>query len=333
MTLAALLAGVSAGIGLIWWIRRSHVRRARSERELLMREAQRDLEHSEVEEQQLREQTEAELEREATEELDTQQNEINDYSAGIEEREKVLRLRETDVGELTKEVQTREAAVQEQNEELKRLRKEREAVVNQSQGKLEEVSGMAAEDAIGRLIEERVEKAEHQGQVYIRSHEELVKEDAANDAARIMGTVVDRYAGVSHLERVQNAIPIPDERTLSAFAAPDSPSHAAFTEAIGCELYCDETAGTATVRGDDPLGREVARRVLRQIANRSIHAPDRVRGVAKQVKSEIGYNRRQRATLRGLGIRRMGRVVEVEDTPSVRGMIDKVSHLIVVVED
>lgn len=53
----------------------------------------------------------------------------------------------------------------------------------------------------------------------------------------------------------------------------------------------------------------------------------------KQVKSEIGYNRRQRATLRGLGIRRIHRVVEVEDTPSVRGMINKVSHLITVLED
>jgi large subunit ribosomal protein L30 len=53
----------------------------------------------------------------------------------------------------------------------------------------------------------------------------------------------------------------------------------------------------------------------------------------KQVKSEIGYNRRQRATLRGLGIRRLHKVVEVEDTPSVRGMIDKVSHLVTVLED
>ena len=52
-----------------------------------------------------------------------------------------------------------------------------------------------------------------------------------------------------------------------------------------------------------------------------------------QVKSEIGYNRRQRATLRGLGIRRLHQVVEVEDTPSTRGMIYKVSHLIRVVED
>jgi large subunit ribosomal protein L30 len=52
----------------------------------------------------------------------------------------------------------------------------------------------------------------------------------------------------------------------------------------------------------------------------------------KQTKSEIGYDQRQRATLRGLGLRRMNQIVEVEDTPAVRGMIDKVRHLIVLVE-
>ncbi len=53
----------------------------------------------------------------------------------------------------------------------------------------------------------------------------------------------------------------------------------------------------------------------------------------KQVKSAIGYDRRQRATLRGLGIRRLHQVVEVEDTPAVRGMINKVTHLVFVLED
>ena len=53
----------------------------------------------------------------------------------------------------------------------------------------------------------------------------------------------------------------------------------------------------------------------------------------KQVRSEIGYPERQRATLRGLGVRRLHRVVEVEDTPAIRGMIDKVNHLVVVLED
>jgi large subunit ribosomal protein L30 len=50
------------------------------------------------------------------------------------------------------------------------------------------------------------------------------------------------------------------------------------------------------------------------------------------VKSEIGYDRRQRATLRGLGFRRLNQTVDVEDTPAVRGMINKVIHLVVVEE-
>jgi large subunit ribosomal protein L30 len=48
------------------------------------------------------------------------------------------------------------------------------------------------------------------------------------------------------------------------------------------------------------------------------------------VKSAIGHDRRQRATLRGLGLRRLQHVVEIEDTPAVRGMIQKVRHLVVV---
>lgn len=50
------------------------------------------------------------------------------------------------------------------------------------------------------------------------------------------------------------------------------------------------------------------------------------------VKSQIGYDRRQRATLRGLGFRRLNQTVDVEDTPAVRGMINKVIHLVVVEE-
>jgi len=48
----------------------------------------------------------------------------------------------------------------------------------------------------------------------------------------------------------------------------------------------------------------------------------------RQVKSGIGYAQDQRATLRGLGFRRMNQVVELEDTPSVRGMVNKVAHLV-----
>lgn len=50
------------------------------------------------------------------------------------------------------------------------------------------------------------------------------------------------------------------------------------------------------------------------------------------LKSSIGYPRRQKDTIRALGLRRLGDVVEKDDTPAVRGMVNKVSHLLQVDE-
>ena len=46
------------------------------------------------------------------------------------------------------------------------------------------------------------------------------------------------------------------------------------------------------------------------------------------IKSDIGYVKGQRRTLRALGFHRLGEMVEHNDSPSVLGMIDKVSHLV-----
>ena len=52
----------------------------------------------------------------------------------------------------------------------------------------------------------------------------------------------------------------------------------------------------------------------------------------KQIKSGIGYPKDQKATLVALGLRKISQVVEIEDTPSMRGMLRKVHHLVSVVE-
>jgi large subunit ribosomal protein L30 len=49
-------------------------------------------------------------------------------------------------------------------------------------------------------------------------------------------------------------------------------------------------------------------------------------------KSPIGYSRRQKGTVRALGLRRMHQMVEQKDTSVIRGMIAKVSHLVTVEE-
>jgi len=53
----------------------------------------------------------------------------------------------------------------------------------------------------------------------------------------------------------------------------------------------------------------------------------------KMIGSLIGCQEKQRATVRGLGLRRMHQVVERQDTPEVRGMVLKVPHLVAIVAE
>ena len=50
------------------------------------------------------------------------------------------------------------------------------------------------------------------------------------------------------------------------------------------------------------------------------------------VRSAIGYTVRQKLTIQALGLHNMGDVVEQDDTPAIRGMVNKVSHLVQVQE-
>lgn len=55
--------------------------------------------------------------------------------------------------------------------------------------------------------------------------------------------------------------------------------------------------------------------------------------VVKQVRSASRRPQDQTATLKGLGLNKMHRTRELEDTPSVRGMVNKISHLVEVIEE
>ena len=55
--------------------------------------------------------------------------------------------------------------------------------------------------------------------------------------------------------------------------------------------------------------------------------------IVKQIRSAIGRKAYQRKTLIGLGLNKMNKEKTLEDTPSVRGMIEKVKHLVVVISN
>jgi large subunit ribosomal protein L30 len=49
-------------------------------------------------------------------------------------------------------------------------------------------------------------------------------------------------------------------------------------------------------------------------------------------KSAIGYTERQKATVKALGFKRLYETIEHEDSPAIRGMVNKISHLLTVEE-
>lgn len=51
-----------------------------------------------------------------------------------------------------------------------------------------------------------------------------------------------------------------------------------------------------------------------------------------QTRSKIGHTVRQKRTLEALGLKRINHTVELEDTPQIKGMVNKVSHLVSVEE-
>ena len=55
--------------------------------------------------------------------------------------------------------------------------------------------------------------------------------------------------------------------------------------------------------------------------------------VVKQIGSPIRRPEKQRQTLIGLGLNKMNKTRELEDTPSVRGMVDKIPHLVKIIEE
>ena len=51
----------------------------------------------------------------------------------------------------------------------------------------------------------------------------------------------------------------------------------------------------------------------------------------KLVRSPIGGSKRQRLTVKGLGLKKLNHVVEINDTPALRGMVQKIPHLVQII--
>ncbi|MEZ4272697.1 MAG: HDIG domain-containing protein [Myxococcota bacterium] len=231
-------------------------------------------------------------------------DELEVYEDELTDREMALQGRHGFVEALRARVKSRGAFLAQQGDDDQQTIRDIERLQQCRQQELERRAEQSGQDVASRLVAEWVGRSRLHAQGKVRRTIEETEQNGTLEARRVMALAVDRYNGVGHLERIQNNFVVPDVATFAAFADPEGATHQAFIETVGGELWIDEPATTLTVRGDDPLGREVARRALQQIINRKIHRPDRVRSVVQQVRGDIERE------VQNAG-RKAGRILEV----------------------
>ncbi|MBI3179640.1 MAG: DUF3552 domain-containing protein [Deltaproteobacteria bacterium] len=224
---------------------------------------------------------------EAADELARTREGLADLESALDEREAIVNEREQRAAGAEDEVEARHGLVAQvlaQGEQLAQECREHEAARLVA---LEAAGNLHRGPAVEQVVAELLADARLRAQKLTRRLEQEWENESASAAARVMAMALERYNGVGHLERIQNTVAIGDAPTLRAFADAAGATHTAFAEGTGCTLVCDETDHSATVRGDDPLAREIARRVLRQIANRNTRDAGEVRKMTAQVKDEV----------------------------------------------
>lgn len=284
---ASVIAGMGAGVLLLSILARGRFKQAARDAAALAAETRTEAagivraaaERASVEGERLAEITAGEIAGE--------RQGLGEYETDLAERERLVESRERQTRDIESRLGEEDRALERWRETGRRLDERSATAQAELLRRLEAIGGLERREAQAQWIKDQVGRAKLRTMMRMRTAEELLENDAVIASRRIMAVAVDRYDGVGHLERSQNTIQVPDRRTLLTLADTGGAAYAAFLEVVGCELWCDEEAQTLTIRGDDPLGREISRRVLRQLANRSISSPQKVRNIAGHVIGEV----------------------------------------------
>jgi len=204
----------------------------------------------------------------------------------LEKKVEVLALKESELVNLEKKVAKQERVAEEKELQLQEL-------ITEQQHKLEEVSGLTAEEARMRLIQDIESKARHEAAKMVRMIEVEAQETAHRKAQMIIASAVQRYAGDYVSEHTVSAVELPSEDMKGRIIGREGRNIRALEAATGVDLIIDDTPETVILSAYSPLRREIAKRSLeRLISDGRIH-PARIEDIVKKVEKEMDVQVRE----------------------------------------
>lgn len=225
----------------------------------------------------------AELEKEVqlrNQKIAQAENKLKQREIGLNQRQEELSRRKIEIEKAQNRIDNQQQALTAREEELERLQlKERE--------KLEELSGLSAEEAKKRLVDSLKDEAKSDAQSYINEIMDDAKMTANKEAKRIVIQSIQRVATETAIENSVTVFHIDNDEVKGRIIGREGRNIRALEAATGVEIIVDDTPEAIVISAFDPVRREICRLALHQlIADGRIH-PARIEEIVAKVRKQV----------------------------------------------
>lgn len=225
----------------------------------------------------------AELEKE----VQQRNSRIQQNENKLKQREISLNQRQEDLGRCKMEIDQYQQRVDNEKKLLSVKQQELDKMQKQEQAKLEELSGLSAEEAKQRLIESLKDQAKLDAASYVNEIMDDAKLNANQQAKKIVIQTIQRVATETAIENSVSVFHIDNDEVKGRIIGREGRNIRALEAATGVEIVVDDTPEAIVISAFDPVRREVCRLALHQlVADGRIH-PARIEEVVAKVKKQL----------------------------------------------
>ena len=229
----------------------------------------------------------AELEKEVrqrNQQIQQAENRAKQRELSLNQKQDELTRRKQETESLRQRVETQQALLQKREEELDERKNN---LLEQERTKLEEISGISAEEAKERLVEALRDEAKTNAQAYINEIMDDAKMTANKEAKRIIIQTIQRVATETAVENSVTVFHIDNDEVKGRIIGREGRNIRALEAATGVEIVVDDTPEASVISAFDPVRREICRLAMHQlVADGRIH-PARIEEVVAKVKKQV----------------------------------------------
>ena len=205
----------------------------------------------------------------------------------LKQREISLNQRQEELGRRKMEVDQSQQRIDNEKKLLSVKQQELEKMQKQEQAKLEELSGLSAEEAKNRLVESLKDQARLDAASYVNEIMDDAKLNANQQAKKIVIQTIQRVATETAIENSVSVFHIDNDEVKGRIIGREGRNIRALEAATGVEIVVDDTPEAIVISAFDPIRREVCRLALHQlVADGRIH-PARIEEVVAKVKKQL----------------------------------------------